>query len=93
MVAAESEPPAAVTISSKIAELLERGEVAVLVTVARGENVGAKLLVEEAARTTGTLGSAELDSLVAAEALQFLISTTTVGWIFSLLMGPCCVKT
>ena len=60
------------TISRKIAELLERGEVAVLVTVARGENVGAKLLVEEAARTTGTLGSAELDSLVAAQALQFL---------------------
>ena len=72
MVAAESEPPAAVTISRKIAELLERGEVAVLVTVAHGENVGAKLLVEEAARTTGTLGSAELDSLVAAEALRFL---------------------
>ncbi len=72
MVAAESEPPAAVTISRKIAELLERGEVAVLVTVARGENVGAKLLVEEAALTTGTLGSAQLDSLVAAQALQFL---------------------
>ena len=60
------------TISRKIAELLERGEVAVLVTVARGENVGAKLLVEEAARTTGTLGSAELDALVAAHALRFL---------------------
>jgi xanthine dehydrogenase accessory factor len=72
VVAAESEPPAAVTISRKIAELLERGEVAVLVTVARGENVGAKLLVEEAALTTGTLGSAQLDSLVAAQALRFL---------------------
>lgn len=72
MVAAESEPPSSVTISSKIAELLERGDVAVLVTVARGANTGAKLLVDEASKSTGSLGSAELDSVVVAQALQFL---------------------
>jgi xanthine dehydrogenase accessory factor len=61
-----------VTIPKKIAELLERGEVAVLVTVARGPNVGAKLLVEEAGKATGTLGDSLLDSLVAPEAARFL---------------------
>jgi len=71
MVAAESEPPSAVTISRKIAELLERGDVGVVVTVARGPNAGAKLLVDEAAQVAGTLGNAELDALVVTQALQF----------------------
>jgi len=61
-----------VTIARKITELLERGNVGVIVTVARGANAGAKLLVDEAARVTGTLGNAELDALVVAQALQFL---------------------
>ena len=60
------------TIPGKIAELLERGKIAVLVTVARGPNVGAKLLVQEATNVNGSLGNPELDSLVAAQALQFL---------------------
>jgi xanthine dehydrogenase accessory factor len=72
VVAAESEPPSSVTISGKIAELLERGDVAVLVTVARGANTGAKLLVDEATNVSGSLGHTELDSLVVAQALQFL---------------------
>lgn len=59
------------TISRKIAELLERGELAVLVTVARGPHVGAKLLIEETAQTTGTLGAVEVDSLVVPQALEF----------------------
>lgn len=62
------------TIHRKIAELLEDGGIAVLVTVARGPNVGAKLLVEDAAQTFGTLGTAELDSLAASEALKFFQS-------------------
>lgn len=70
--AAESEPPPAVTIARKITELLERGDVGVVVTVARGAKAGAKLLVDDAARVTGTLGNAELDALVVAQALQFL---------------------
>jgi xanthine dehydrogenase accessory factor len=72
VVAAESEPPSSVTISRTIAELLERGDVAVLVTIARGENTGAKLLVHEAANVTGTLGNAELDKVVVAHSLKFL---------------------
>lgn len=59
------------TISGKIAELLERGDVAVVVTVVRGPNVGAKLLVQERGETTGTLGVAELDSLTVPQALEF----------------------
>lgn len=69
--AAESEPPPAVTISRKIAELLERGDVGVVVTVARGANAGAKLLVDEAGQVAGTLGDTELDALVVSHALQF----------------------
>ena len=72
MVAAESEQPSSVTVAKKIAELLERGDVAVVVTVARGENTGAKLLVDEATNVTGSLGNADLDSLVVAHALKFL---------------------
>lgn len=69
--ATESEPPSSVTVSRKIAELLERGDVGVIVTVARGPNAGAKLLVDEAAQVSGSLGHAELDSIVVAEALKF----------------------
>ena len=72
MVAAESEPPSSVTISQKIAQLLERGDLGVVVTVARGANTGAKLLVDDDANVTGSLGDAALDSLVVAQALQFL---------------------
>lgn len=69
--ATESEPPPAVTISRKIAELLERGDVGVVVTVARGANAGAKLLVDDAGHVSGTLGDAELDALVVTQAAQF----------------------
>ena len=69
--AAESEPPPAVTISRKIAELLERGDVGVVVTVARGPNAGAKMLVDDSFGVIGTLGNTELDALVAAETLEF----------------------
>ena len=62
------------TIPQKIAELLERGEVAVLVTVARGPNVASKLLVDEAGKVTGTLGDSALDSLVVRQAAKFLRS-------------------
>ena len=70
--AAESEQPSSVTITNKIAQLLERGDVGVVVTVARGANVGAKLLVEETGSVSGSLGAADLDSLVVSQALQFL---------------------
>jgi len=58
-------------ITNKIAELIERGELAVVVTVARGENTGAKLVVEQTGQALGSLGSAQLDSVVVAQALKF----------------------
>ena len=74
MVAAESEQPPSVTISRKIAELLERGDVGVVVTVVRGPNVGAKLVVQAGELAAGSLGSAELEALVSPEAWKFFQS-------------------
>ena len=70
--AAESEQPSSVTIPKKIAELLERGELGVVVTLVRGPNVGAKLLVDQAGKAVGSLGDSELDSLVTPQAVKFL---------------------
>ena len=72
MAVAESEQPSSVTVTKKIAELLDRGDVGVVITVARGPDAGAKLLVDEVGQTAGTLGDAELDSLVRTQALTFL---------------------
>lgn len=60
------------TITQKIAELIDRGDVAVVVTVARGTNVGAKLLIDEAGNVFGSLGGEDLNSAVAAQAAKFL---------------------
>jgi len=73
-VAAESEQPSSVTIPKTIADLLERGDVATVITVVRGPNVGAKLLVDQAGDTTGTLGDSALDSLATPQALKFFQS-------------------
>jgi xanthine dehydrogenase accessory factor len=63
------------SIPKVIAQLLERGAVAVVVTVMAGvSGVGLKLLVEETGDTIGSLGGPELDSLVARQAAQFLAS-------------------
>ena len=70
----KSEQPSSLTITKRIAELLERGEAAVVITVARGANVGAKLLVDEAGNASGTLGALELDSLVGPQVAKFLQS-------------------
>jgi xanthine dehydrogenase accessory factor len=67
----QNEQQSSLTITKKIAELVEGGEVAVVVTMVRGENTGAKLAVDESERALGSLGSAELDSLVVAQALKF----------------------
>ncbi|HET9480049.1 MAG TPA: hypothetical protein VFO72_11920, partial [Pyrinomonadaceae bacterium] len=69
-----SEQPSSLSITKKIAELLERGAVGVVTTVARGSNPGAKLLFDEASNTVGTLGNLELDSLVVPQAAKFLQS-------------------
>ena len=67
----KSEQPSSLTVTKKIAELLERGDVAVVVTVTRGGAAGAKLLVDETGATLGSLGDKELDVLALSQATQF----------------------
>ena len=58
-----------------IEQVLERGDIAVLVTRVTGtQNVGAKLLVQENGETSGSLGDAQLDSVAVAQAASFLSS-------------------
>lgn len=70
----KSEQPSSLAITRKIAELLEQDELAVVVTVAHGANVGGKILIDEAANVFGSLGNAELDLLVVPQASKFLQS-------------------
>jgi xanthine dehydrogenase accessory factor len=74
----KSEQPSSLAITKTVAELLERGDAAVVITVARGANVGAnvgaKLLLDEAGNAVGSLGLAELDSLVVPQVAEFLQS-------------------
>jgi xanthine dehydrogenase accessory factor len=67
-----SDQPSSLAITKRIAELLARGEVGVVVTIVSGPNTGAKVLVDEAGNIFGTFG--ELDLMVAAEAAKFLAS-------------------
>ena len=67
----KTEQPSSLSVTRKIAELLERGDVAVLVTVTRGPNTGAKLLVNDAGDAFGSLGDKDLDSLVLSQSAQF----------------------
>lgn len=62
------------TITQVIAELLDRGALAVVVTVVRGPGTGAKLLVDERSLIFGSLGNAELDALAAKQSAEFLRS-------------------
>ena len=67
----KSEQPSSLTITKRVAELLERGAAAVVITVTRGANIGAKLLVDEFGDLSGSLGTRELDSLVVPEVSKF----------------------
>lgn len=68
----KSKQPSSLAITKKVAELLERGNAAVVITVARGENVGAKLVIDEYGNAAGSLG--ELDSLVEPQVAKLLQS-------------------
>ena len=58
-----------------VEQVLERGEIAALVTrVAGPANVGGKLLVHENGLVTGSLGDADLDTAAQAQAASFLAS-------------------
>jgi xanthine dehydrogenase accessory factor len=62
------------TITQVIAQLLDRGAIAVVVTVMRGPAVGSKLLLDEQNILAGSLGNTELDALVKKPAAEFLQS-------------------
>jgi xanthine dehydrogenase accessory factor len=60
-----------------ISQLLDRGSIGVVITVMTGlETVGAKLVVDEAGQTWGSLGNEPLDLLVSRHAREFLSSKT-----------------
>lgn len=63
------------SIVKTIEQLLERGEVALVVTKVSGEgSIGAKLLVREGGVSAGSLGDPALDALVTNRASRFLAS-------------------
>jgi xanthine dehydrogenase accessory factor len=63
------------SVTKMIGQILERGEIASVVTIVRGLGaIGAKLLVHENGATAGTLGDPVLDSLVVDQAAAFLAS-------------------
>ena len=58
-----------------IEQVLERGEIAALITRGTGPgSIGAKLLVQESGAVTGSLGDAQIDSAALAQAASFLAS-------------------
>ena len=60
-----------------ISQLLDRGSIGVVVTGMTGlKTIGAKLVVDEAGQTWGSLGNEELDLLVSRHAQDFLNSKT-----------------
>jgi xanthine dehydrogenase accessory factor len=67
-----SDQPSSLAITKRIAELLARGEMGVVVTIVSGQNTGAKVLVHEDGAVFGSFG--ELDSVVSTQATKFLAS-------------------
>src|SRR4030095_15147194 len=61
-------------ITKTITELLESGSVAVVITVVVGDQVGAKLIVEEEGTTSGGVGDAALDAAVVGYASSVVAS-------------------
>ena len=60
-----------------ISQLLNRGSIGIVISVMTGlETIGAKLVVDEAGQTWGSLGNEELDLLVSRHAHDFLNSKT-----------------
>ena len=61
------------SITNLIEQLLERGEIALVVTRVSGPgSIGSKLLIQENGATAGSLGDRELDSIVMDQAARFL---------------------
>ena len=68
------------SVTASVLRILDQGSVAVLVTlidaVNAPANVGAKLLISESCRATGSLGNETLDRAVIGQAAEFLDSRT-----------------
>src|SRR5215217_5566166 len=63
------------SLTKMIGEVLERGDIALVVTKVSGPRaIGSKLLVQQNRDPFGTLGDPELDSLVLSQAERFLAS-------------------
>ena len=63
------------SITKMIEQVLERGEMALLVTKVAGPGpIGGKLLIRRTAQPTGTLGDPRLDSIAQSQAFRFLDS-------------------
>ena len=61
------------SITKLIEQLLERGEIALVVTKVSGPgSIGSKLLIQENGATAGSLGDSSLDSIVMDQAARFL---------------------
>jgi xanthine dehydrogenase accessory factor len=77
------------SIVKTIEQLLERGEVALVVTKVSGQGaLGAKLLVREGGVAFGSLGDPVLDSLVANHASRFLASRDETRMISASELDP-----
>jgi len=71
------------SIPKLIEELLERGEIALVITRVSGPgSIGSKLLIQENGATVGSLGDTELDLIVMDQAARFL-STREATRMFS----------
>jgi xanthine dehydrogenase accessory factor len=63
------------SVTKMIEHVLERGEIALVATFVKGPGaVGAKLLLTESGDAVGSLGNAQLDSLVRGQAARLLAS-------------------
>ena len=62
------------SITKMVEQVLERGEIAVVITKVSGQDAGAKLLILETQASIGSLGDPELDSIVMRQAAAFLAS-------------------
>ena len=63
------------SITKMIEQVLERGEMALLVTKVAGPGaIGGKLLIQRTAQPTGSLGDPQLDSIAESHAVRFLDS-------------------
>jgi len=77
------------SITKMIEQLLERGEVALVVTKVSGPGtIGGKLLVREGGIALGSLGDAALDSLVKNHASRFLASRDDTRMISAVELDP-----